>query len=398
VTTASRLGGAVVLAVLAGVGAAAAQTTPVKIGLLLPYTGVLSVQGTDTTHGIEVALARAGGKAGGRAIELVREDTEGKPDVGLTKVKKLIERDRVDVVIGPVNSAVAIAIRNYVHEQGVPLVVPVAATKVLMVPPLASPWIFRMTENSDQTNYPFGGWLIKHTPYRRMIVMGTDFVAGRDSTAAFMAGFRAAGGEVVKEIYAPLGTPDFAPHLSQAAAVQADAVFGWFPGADAVRFVKQYGEYGLQERLPLVGHNVLADDTILPAIGDTALGLVTIGSYTATIDTPVNKAFVHDYEQKVHAWPTRYGEQGYISAALVLEAIETLRGDVRDRAKLREALRAAIGRIKAPRGAVEFDQYHQMTCDLYVTRVEKGDGRYQNAIIDRIAHVSQEATWGWWRR
>jgi branched-chain amino acid transport system substrate-binding protein len=387
--------------VLAFVGLAsltAAQAPPVKIGLLLPYTGVLSVQGQDVTRGVELAVARAGGKAGGRELQVIREDTEGKPDVGLTKIKKLVERDRVDFVIGPVNSAVAVAIRGYVHEQGVPLIVPVAATRVLTAPPQASPWIFRMTDNTDQTNYPMGAWLLKHTKYRKLVVMATDFVAGRDSAGAFVAGLKAVGGEVVREIYAPLGTPDFAPYLAQVGSLTADAVWGWFPGADAIRFVKQYKEYGLATRLPLIGHNVLADDVILPAIGEAALGLVTIGTYTATIDSPENRAFVKEYEGRHQIWPTRYSEQGYLSTVLAAEALESLKGDLRDRARVREALAQAIGRIKAPRGAIRFDQYNQLVTDLFVTRVERQGPRLVNAIVDRIPAVTQESTWIWWRK
>jgi branched-chain amino acid transport system substrate-binding protein len=162
--------------------------------------------------------------------------------------------------------------------------------------------------------------------------------------------------------------------------------------------VKQYKEYGLGTRLPLIGHNVLADDVILPAIGDAALGLVTIGTYTATIDSPENRAFVKEYEARHQVWPTRYSEQGYLSARLAAEALESLKGDLRDRARVREALAQAIGRIKAPRGAIRFDQYNQLVTDLFVTRVERQGPRLVNAIVDRIPAVTQESTWIWWRK
>src|SRR5262249_47897543 len=143
-----------VLLILVGSVTAVAQAPPVKIGLLLPYTGPLSVQGNDTTHGIELFLKKSGARAGGRAIEILKEDTEAKPDVALTKIKKLVERDRVDFLVGPVSSVVAVAIRNYVHEQQTPLVVPVAFTRVLTSPQQASPSIFRLAETTDQSNYP----------------------------------------------------------------------------------------------------------------------------------------------------------------------------------------------------------------------------------------------------
>jgi branched-chain amino acid transport system substrate-binding protein len=377
---------------------APAQAPAVKIGLLLPYTGALSVQGHDTTHGFELYLKKLGGRAGGREIQVLKEDSEAKPDVGLTKIKKLLERDRVDFVVGPVNSVVALAIRNYVHEQGTPLIVPVAFTRVLTSPQQASPAIFRVAETTDQSNYPMGAWMMKNTKYRKVVVMATDFVAGHHAVEAFMAGFRAAGGEIVKEIYAPLNTPDFAPYLAQAGAQAADAIYAFFPGADAIRFVKQYREFGLSERLALTGYNVLTDDTILPALGDAAVGILTVGGYSAALDTPENKAFVRDYEQAYRSWPSRYSEAGWVSAALVTTAVDALQGDLGDRQRVRDTLRNALPRIKAPRGPVEFDAYRQVISTVYITRAERQGRRVVNAIVDRIPAVSQEATWGWWYR
>jgi branched-chain amino acid transport system substrate-binding protein len=243
-----------------------------------------------------------------------------------------------------------------------------------------------------------GAWMIKHTKYRKAIVMATDFVAGRHAVEAFMAGFKAAGGEIVREIYAPLNTPDFAPYLAQAGSLKADAVYAWFAGADAIRFVKQYTEYGLKERMPLTGHGVLSDDTILPAIGDASLGIVTMHGYTAVIDSPENKAFVRDYEQAHRTWPSRYSESGWDTAMLITTAIETVKGDLSDRAKVREALRTALPKLKPPRGPLEFDAYRQVISPIFVTRTEKQGGRIVNAIVDRIPAVSQEATWGWWNK
>jgi branched-chain amino acid transport system substrate-binding protein len=293
---------------------------------------------------------------------------------------------------------VALAIRNYVHEQGVPLIVPVAFTRVLTAPPLASPSIFRILETTDQSNYPMGAWMMKHTKYRKVIIMATDFVGGRDAVLAFAAGFKDAGGQIVKEIFAPLGTPDFAPYLAQAADTPADAVYAFFGGADGIRFVKQYKEYGLFEKLPLTGYNVLTDDTILPAIGDAALGIVTVGAWSAMLDTPESKAFVADYERVHKAWPTRYGEHGFVAAQLLHVAIDSLKGNLADRAKVREALHSSLPRVKAPRGRLEFDAYRQVITPVFVMRSEKQGGRMVNAIVERLEPVPQEKVWGWWKK
>ncbi len=394
----AALGLAAVLPLLCPAWAVAAAPGPVKIGLLLPFSGPLTVLGTETAKGFELYIEKVGGKAAGRALTVVKEDTEAKPDVGLTKVKKLVERDRVDFVVGPVNTGVAMAIRDYIHAQAVPLLVPVAFTRELTAPGKNSPWIFRVIETTDQSNYPMGGWMIKHTPVRKVVVVATDFLAGHHSAQAFVAGFKAAGGQVVKEIYSPLNTPDFAPYLAHIAATPADAVWAWLSGADAVRFVKQYQEYGLKAKLPLYGYNTLVDDVTLPAVGDAALGIITVGQYTAAIDTPVNKAYVADYERKYKSWPTRYSESGYVCGQLIVAALEALKGDLRDRMKLREALRSAVDRIQAPRGPIHFDKYQQVITDIYLTKVERQGGRLVNAIVDRIPAVSQEDTWKWWQK
>jgi len=384
--------------ILPATAAGQGSRPPIKVGLLLPYTGVIAVNGQEASKGVEFFLAKIGNKAGGREIQLLKEDDEAKPDVGQTKARKLVERDKVDVLIGPVHSGVALAIRDYVHAQAIPLIVPVAFTRDLTAPAKASPWIFRVVETSDQGNFPMGAWVVKKTPYRKMVVMASDFVAGRHSVEAFSAAFRAAGGEVVKEIYAPLNTPDFAPYMAQATSVRADAVYAWFAGADSIRFVKAYREYGLGEKLPLLAYNTLVDDVLLPTLGDAALGIISVGHYSATLDTPENRAFVREYEAKYNAWPTRYVELGYVSGQLLGAALEALKGEVSDRAAFREAIRNAATTIHPPRGPIRFDRYQQVVTDVYVMKVERQGPRLVNAIIDRIPSTSQEETWKWWNK
>ena len=373
-------------------------TDPVKIGLLLPSSGVDSTQGTDTAKGFELYLNQIRARAGGREIRLVKEDDQAKPDVALVKIKKLVEVDRVDFLIGPISSAVALAIRDYVHGRGTPLVVPAAFTRVLTSPQKASPGIFRLSETSDQSNYPMGDWIVQHTAYRRLIIMAADFAGGRHSVEAFMAGFRAAGGEIAAEIYPPFGNSDYSAYLAQASAIKADAIYAWFAGADAVHFVTQYRDHDLSKRLPLTGHSALTVETILPAIGDAALGIVTVGAYSAALDTPVNRKFVREYDAAYQSWPSRYSECGFDAAALIATALDSLGGDLGDRGRVRDELKKALPRISPPRGPMQFDTYRQVITPIYITRTQKQDGRIVNAVIDTIPSVSQEATWGWWNK
>jgi branched-chain amino acid transport system substrate-binding protein len=370
-----------------------ADPSAVKIGLLLPSTGVDSAQGTDATKGLELYLGKIGYRAGGREIHLVKEDDEAKPAVALARLKKLVEQDRVDFLVGPISSAVVLAIRDYVHEQGTPLLVPAAFTRVLTAPQNASPAIFRLSDTSDQANYSMGTWMMKHLPYRRVVVMAADFAGGRHSVEAFMAAFCAAGGEIVADIYPPFDTHDFSPYLARLEGLRADAVYAWFAGGDAIRFVTQYRK---ASRLPLTGHSALTVEPILPRIGDAALGIVSVGAYTAAIDTPENRRFVRDHEAAYSSLPSRYSECGWVAAALIAKALEVLGGDLRDRGRVRGALADSLPGIEAPRGRMRFDAYRQVITPIYITRTEKQGGRMVNVVIDRIADVSQEATWGWW--
>ena len=189
-----------------------------------------------------------------------------------------------------------------------------------------------------------------------------------------------------------------APYLAQAASLKADAVYAWFAGADAIRFVKQYKEYGLWEQMPLIGHAVLTDDTIMPALGDAGLGIVTVGSYTAALDNPENKAFVREYEQAHKTWPSRYSESGWLTAELIAAALDSLKGDLSDRGRVLEALRTALPKLKTPRGPLQFDGYRQIITPIFITKTEKQGGRIVNAVIERLPPVTQESVWGWWNK
>jgi branched-chain amino acid transport system substrate-binding protein len=162
--------------------------------------------------------------------------------------------------------------------------------------------------------------------------------------------------------------------------------------------VKAYKEYGLAGKLPLMGPNALVDDTLLPAMGDAALGIVSVGHYSATLDTPGSRAFVREYEARYNAWPTRHSENGYVAAQLIVAAVNALKGEVDDRAKFRDGLKAAVTQIQAPRGPIQFDRYQQAITHQYVMKVARQGNRLVNAIVDQIPNVSQEETWKWWNK
>lgn len=383
---------------LTGSTAQAAEKSPIKVGFLLPYTGTMPLQAKGLDNGMELYFDEIGRKAGGRAIQVIKEDDENNPTAGLTKVRRLVEEHKVNFILGPVHSGVALAMHDYVCQQKLIWINPNAFTRELSAPGKVCENTFRIIETTDQSNYPMGKWIYKNTPYRNMVMMGSDFSAGHHSLEAFKAGFEEAGGKVIKEVYAKLGTMDFAPFLSTIDVKGADATYAWFAGTDAVRFDQQYAEFGLKKRLPLFGHNVITDDPYLASIGDAALGIITTGHYAYTLDTPRNRAFVKAYVAKYGEPPSRYSELGYAAANLVGAVVDALKGDVEDIPRVAKELKKISNQVEAPSGPLTFDKYNQRITNIYVFKVEKRDGKLANVVIGNMGRVAQEDVWKWWNK
>ncbi len=365
-----------------------AQPTSLKVGLLLAQTGFASFEGTSAGQGFELFLEQNGGKLGGMPVQTQKEDEQGKADVGLTKARQLIEQAKVDLIVGPVTSTVALAIRDYVTQQKVPVIVPVAVADDLTRTGQASPYVYRVQVTGTQANRPFGEWVYDHLKYRKMILVGLDYSAGRDSMGAFKAGFIAKGGEIASEILIPIGTPDQAPFLNRIRPGDVDAVYAWVAGADAIRFVKQWQEIGLQGKIPLVGFAGITEDVILPEVKDAAIGHVVVTPYTANIDNEINHKFVAAYRRRYGVTPALPAANGYIAGQVLDTAIHTA-GGVGDK----EALLAALAKtaIDTPRDPIEFDGNRQVICDLFIARAEKVGDHVENRVIDIIRKMRQPA-------
>ncbi len=373
-----------------------AEKGPIKVGLLLPYTGTMVLNAKGVTDGIELYFDEIGRKAGGRSIQVIKEDDENNPTVGLTKVRRLVEQEKVDFIMGPVSSAVGLAIHDYLRKQRVIQINTTAFTRELTSPEKWSKNIFRVCDTTDINCFPMAKWMYKNTPYRTIVLAGSDFAAGHHSLEAFKAGFEEAGGKIAKQVYAKMGTMDFAPFLPAIDVKGADAVYAWFAGTDAVRFVQQYKEFGLSKRLPLYGHAALTDDPYLPSIGEAAVGIVTSGHYASTLDTPKNRAFVKAYMTKYGERPSRYSEFGYVAANMVGVVADSLKGNL-DFDRLCSEIPKVSSKIESPSGPLAFDKYNQRIINMYALKVEKRDGKLLNVIYDKLGRISQEEVWGWWR-
>jgi branched-chain amino acid transport system substrate-binding protein len=264
--------------------ARAGAQSPIKVGVLVPLTGPLAGIGIPNRAGLETAFEEVKFQVAGRDVRLLVEDTEGKPDVGLTKARKLLEQEKVDILLGPVSSAVALALREYVVSRGVPWNL-IFATAPPLTRDQGAPSLFRSSYSAEQPQYPSGEYVRGKLGFARVAVVGLDYVAGRAEARGFMEGYRAAGGQVVDEIYVPLGAADPAPFIARIRPGAADAlVLAGIWGGDAIRFIKALGEYGVKDRLPVIATvSAVAEGTMLPALGKVALGIKSYGVYSAGV-------------------------------------------------------------------------------------------------------------------
>ncbi len=378
--------------------APAADKEAIKVGVLVSYTGPAPLQAKSVTMGAELAFHEVGQKAGGRAIKVFKEDAEVNPTVALTKVRRLVEKEGVKFIVGPVFSHVAMAIHDYISKNKVILIIPCAFTRVLTSPEKARENIFRTVETTDQGNYPMGKWIYKNTPHRKMVGFGQDYAAGHHSVEAFKAGFEEAGGKLLKQVYAKIGTVDFASFLTAIDAEGSDAIYSFISGMDGVRFVQQLQEFGLKKRLPLYGYSTVSDDPYLDQIGDAGLGTIASSIYTPGLDIPENHAFVKAYTAKYGQPPNHYSEYGYVAGKMIVATAEALKGEVEDTPRVAKEMKRVVEQIVTPSGPLAFDQYNQRIVNVYVVKTEKRDGKLVNVVIDKIGKVSQADCWKWWNK
>jgi branched-chain amino acid transport system substrate-binding protein len=348
-------------------GTGAATGAPLKIGLALPVTGTLTPNGKGNQQGFEFYWEQQGNKAGNRPVSIVFADTEGKPDVAVAKVQQFIERDQVGVTAGLVSSAEALAVRDLVVRTQLPLVVTQAATSKLTNEQNKSELVSRVIGTFEDSMSFLADHAVTKDSRKRIVFMGSDYEAGKDAESAVKKAAEGKGASVVKSIFAPLGTQDFAPFLGNVPA-DADAVVVFFGGNDAVRFVQQYKDFGLAGKTPLYGHWALTVDPLLAQMTDAAVGITTVQEYNATLDNPANKAFIQAWTAKFGSPPNAWNEQGYVAAMAIGKALEA--NPSASKTELGKAIQSV--KLDAPRGPVSFAANGQVVQTLYIARVERG--------------------------
>ena len=381
------------LAVLAAGGVLWGQTPlpgssrdPIKIGFMVPLSGGSAQNGRDILNGFLMYLDEVGYRAGGRRIELIVEDDEAIPAVGLTKARKLVERDEVHVMAGALLSSTGYALAPYIDAMKIPMVYPVVSADDL-TQRRRSQWIVRTGWSGSQPNHAFGQYAYRTLGLRSVVTIALDYAFGWESVGGFERTFMGEGGRIRRRIWVPVSVHDFAPYLAQIPR-DVDAVYALLLGRSALQFMRQYQEFGLKGRVRLIGGGTTTDEHVLPFMGDEAIGTVTALHYSAALDTTANRIFAKAYRARFKKVPSYYSESMYTGGKWLVAAIDAIGGNVEDRAALVQALRNARP-SDLPRGPVELDGYGNPIENVYIRRVERVNGELQNTVIETYPKVSQ---------
>jgi branched-chain amino acid transport system substrate-binding protein len=359
---------------------------PIKIGFFAPMTGHAAQTGVDMLSGLKLYLEEQKYTVAGRQIELITEDTEAKPAVALTKVRKLVEKDGVHVLTGGLMASTGYALQPYCDSKKIPTEYPIMAPDDLTQRKLAK-WIVRTGWTSSQPSHPFGEYAYKQLKFRKIVTIGYDYAFGWEVIGGFQQTFEDSGGKIIQKIWAPVGTLDYGPFLGQINK-DADAVFALFFGAGALNFVKQYKEYGLKDKIPLIGGGTTTDEHILPSMGDEAIGIITPLHYSEAINTPVNKRFSQAFRKFAGKAASYYGEGPYTGGKWIIESLQAVSGEAENRDRFLDVMKNLVV-TQTPRGPIEIDKFGNPIQNIYIRKVEKVGGELQNTVIYTYPKVSQ---------
>jgi branched-chain amino acid transport system substrate-binding protein len=356
---------------------AAAAQDKIRIGLIYTLSGAPSTLGQQSKNGFELALKSLGGKMGGRDVELFVADDELKPDVAIQKVRGMLERDRVDFVVGPIFSNILVAIHKPVIDAGKILISTNAGTSNFAGAGCNAN--FFVTSYQNDQIFEAVGEASNKLGYKRVYILVPNYPAGKDAISGFKRTYK---GEIIEESLLPLNTTDFGPEVSKIAASKADALFTFMPGGLGINLLNTFIQAGLKGKLPIVS-TFTADEATLPVLKDNAVGVYGVLTWAPNMDNAPNKKFVSEYEAAYNAVPASYAMQAYDAAMLINSAVAAVNGNLADQNAVRAALKKAA--FTSVRGPFKFNINGYPIEDFYLTKVAKRpDGKYETQVVEKI--------------
>jgi branched-chain amino acid transport system substrate-binding protein len=364
-----------------------AQTgDPIRLGFLTVRSGALAAGGKQMEDGLRLFLKERNNTVAGRKVELFVADTGGQPAITKTKAQELVEKNKVHVIIGPLAAFEALAIDDYIRKAEVPVISPSAAAEDL-TQRKPNPWFVRAVGTSAQPNHPMGEYAAKELKYKRIAIIADDFAFGHEIAAGFQRTFEENGGKVVQKLWSPLNVADYGSYIGQIKP-DVDAVYAAFAGGNGIKFLKQYNEYGLKAKIPLLAAMTTVDEGILKSMGDEAVGVISNGWYTAAIDNANNKRFVQAMNRETKDDPGYYSIGAYGAALMMEQALKSVGGKIEDK----NAFMAALRNVEVPndpRGAFKLDALGNPIMDVYIRKVERRNGKLVNSVIKTYPAVTQ---------
>ncbi len=376
----------------AGLGASAlgfpaivrAQTGPIRVGLVTVKTGPLASGGIDMERGLVQFLKEHGNVLAGRKIELIVADSGGVPAQARTKIQELVERDKIHMMIGPLDTASALAADDYIRQAHLLTLSVAAADDMTQRKP--NPWFTRGTSTASQAAHPMADYCYRTLGYRRMVLIADDIAYGHEMTAGFQRVFEELGGKIIQKTFPPLTVPDYGTYLAQL-KTNADAIYLGFAGSNGFRYVRQFNEYGLAGKMKVVGGMTALDEAVLRNMGDEALGILTACWYSAEIDNPINKKFAAAFRNEWKYDPGFYAAATYTEAAVLEATLKAIKGRIEDKDAFMKAVRGI--KVNTCRGPVSFDKYGNVVGNVYIRKVTRKEGRLVNSVVYTYPNVSQ---------
>ena len=376
-----RLAPLALAASLAVAGSAAfAQGAPIKVGLMLPGTGTFAALGTAIENGFKLYVQEQGGKIAGREVQYFKVDDESEPSKATDNVNKLIKRDNVDVLVGTVHSGVALAMAKAAKDNNTLLIIPNAGADAI-TGPMCGPNIVRSSFSNWQPGYAMGV-VAGQKGVKRAMTVTWNYAAGAESVKGFAEGLEKSGGKVVKELNLPFPNVEFQALLTAVAAEKPDAVYSFFAGGGAVKFVKDYAAAGLNKTIPLYGPGFLTDGT-LEAQGAAAQNMLTTLHYADNLDTPRNNAFRKAYAVAYKLQPDVYAVQGYDAAQLLAAGLKASNGDITKKDVIAAAMRKTT--VDSPRGKFTISPQGNPVQDMYLREVKGNNNEFRSVAVKALA-------------
>ena len=340
-----------------------AQPAKLKIGLMLPYTGTFASVGISIDNAFRLYVAEKGGKLGGRELEYVVLDDESDPAKAADNAGRLVNRDKVDVLVGTVHSGVQMGVIKVARESNVLLIIPNAGAGAA-TGALCAPNIFRSSFSNWQMIHPLGK-VMWEKGHKTAVWISWKYAAGEERFVSFKEGYEKLGGKIVKELWLPFPNVEFQALLTEIAAAKPDAVACFFAGGGAVKFTKDYEAAGLKAKIPLYG-DALTEGT-LRAQGSSAQGIFTTMHYADGLVFPRDKAFRLAYAKAYKLQPDVYALGGYDAAQMLNVGLSAVKGDIKAQKPLIAAIEKAT--IDSPRGKFTLSKAHNPVQDIYLRQV-----------------------------